>query len=311
MMYNRKLAAVIAAVLVLAGVFFGLRGKPPARPDGYVADPAGAFGTAEQSALAAQCSALHADQGVRFYIAAVRTTASRSTAQYVETLWNDWGLGSYDLLLLMVTGKEDYYFVYGDGCAAALDNVYDSLLQRWLEPDFADGNYASGAQAFVKAVGEALTATTAAAADPYAGYYDSGSNYGTYGTSGVFGFGLVFVLIILFIVIVAASSNRRMRRYRSRMPFGDVYYPPRGGYGGYGGRPSSGPRPPRPPRASGGGFFGGSSFGGGFSGGGRSSSHSGFSGGGRSSHSGFSGGGRSGGFSGGGRSGGHSGGGRH
>ena len=233
---------------------------------------------------------------MRFYVAAVDSTGASSTAKYVERLWDNWHLGSYDLLLLLVTGGDgDYYFIYGDACAARLDSVYDTLLQKYLEPDFAKGNFAAGTGALVTSVAQTLGTISQPSADNYNeySYVDSGNGTGSL---------VIFVPIILFIIIIlATNTTRRWRRYSGRAyrP-DDTYYPPRpGGFGPRSQRPMSPPPPnrmSRPPRA-GGGFFGG-----GFSGGGRSSG--GFSGGGRSS-GGFSGGGRSSG------GGGHSGGGRH
>ena len=312
-MFNRKLAAVIAVVMIAVAVVAGQAGKPPARPEGYVADKAGVFSTAEQSTLAALCAELRADTGERFYVAAVKATGPRSTEKYVDALWEEWNLGSYDLLLLMVTGEEDYYFAYGDSCAVLLDGVYDDLLQRWLEPEFASGRYGAGAIALVGAVQDALRGVSDL---PPADYYEQ---YAYEPNTFSFGILLVYLLIVIFVVALVVNSTRRMRRYTgSRHYYGDVYYPPRPS--SYRPRhnppPSYGPRPPRPPRSGGGGFFGG--FGGSShsSGGSRSSSRSsGFGGGSRSSGGsrGFGGGGRSsGGRSGGGRSGGgRSGGGRH
>lgn len=294
MKHNRILAAIVACVMVLAAVFIGLQGKPVSRDSSlYLTDKAGVISPAVEQ----QFVQLQKTSTPRLSVAIVRSTGKMSTAAYCETLWNNWRLGTSDMLLLMVTGEEDYYFGYDYSSlfADVLDANFDLLMERYLEPDFAARDYESAIFAFSDGVQAVLTG----------GYFDNGTlNGGDYYdgysySTGISGFGLLIVVlfVVLFIAVVAAGSIGKKRPgstvvYHkpstpgSYRPSGTTFRPTTVHRPSTTFRPSSTVRPSssRPSRP------------GGFGGGGRSSG--GFGGGSRSM------GGRSGGFGGGGRSGG-------
>ena len=330
---NKTLAAILAALMVAAAVFLGLSGKPVSR-DGslYVTDPADAISPSATQELLSMA----AGRSARLSIAAVQSTGKLSTADYTEALWERWKMGPSDLLLVMVTGSaQDYFFrfdKYSDA-GTVLDNIFRSLLDADLEPDFAAGDYSAAALTFAQGVYAALdgSGTTIRGDMTYPGDYDSTYDYGYDdgygGFDTILGFIILIVVVIVLVSAITAVARIGRRRPRGpRAPGGPVMPPPpprpmrRS-------RPIMPPPPPRPPRPMtppprpGGprpGGFGGSSSrpsaprpsaprpssrpSSGFGGGGRSSSS--FGGGGRSSggRSSFGGGGRSsGGFVGGGR----------
>lgn len=327
---NKTLAAILAALMVAAAVFLGLSGKPVSR-DGslYVTDPADAISPSATQELLSMA----AGRSARLSIAAVPSTGKLSTADYTEALWERWKMGPSDLLLVMVTGSaQDYYFGYDTGSDAGmvLNDIYGSLLDADLEPDFAAGDYSAAALTFAQGVYAALdgSGSSVTGGMTYPGDYDSTYDYGYddgYGVSGGFDTILGFIILIVVVIIlvsaitaVARIGRRRprgprapggpvmppppprpMRRSRPIMPPPPrpprpMAPPPRPGAprpGGFGGS-SSRPSAPRPSSRPSSGFGGGGRSSGSFGGGGRSS-------GGRSS---FGGGGRSGGgFGGGGR----------
>lgn len=300
MKHNRILAAVVACVMILAAVFIGLQGKPVSRDDSlYLTDKAGVISAAvEQQFVAAQQS-----QSRRLSVAIVNSTGKMSTAAYCETLWNNWRLGTSDMLLLMVIGEEDYYFGYDTAAsfASTLDANFDLLMETFLEPDFAARDYEQALLSFHEGLqhiwGQASSALPSTPGnlfdDYYNGYYETGSSSGFVSPVGLL---IVIAFVVIFVAVVAAGSIGKKR------PGTTVYHtpaPPRTTIrvNTRPAAPRTTVRPPRPtihtstrPRT------------GGFSSGSRPRS-SGFGGGGRSS-GGFGGGGRSGGFGGGGRSGG-------
>lgn len=295
MKHNRKLALVITCVLVALAIFIGLQNKPVSRDSSlYVTDKAGVI----SDSVEIQFAALQRDLNPRLSVAIVQSTGKLSTAEYCETLWNNWRLGTSDMLLLMVTGKQDYYFGYDTSSlfAYTLDSNFDLLMQRYLEPNFAAGNYEEALFTFSDGIQMLLSGA----------YFDNGSlngdiYYGEYSNSvGFSGIGLFLVIafVVLFIAVIAAGSIGKKRPGTTRTVY-RTPTPPRSHTTTRprttihtNTRPMTPPRTTvRPPRATIRTSSRPSSRPGGFGGGGRSSG-------------GFGGGGRSGGFGGGGRSGG-------
>ena len=299
---NRTLAILLTLVMVAAAVCIGLSGKPAERSSClYVTDTADVLSfSAEEQLLAMQQS-----QSARLSILTVSSTGRASTADYTEQIWNDWQMGSSDLLLVLVTGsKKDYYFGYDTGSWVAdrLDSSYDTLLMRDLEPDFAAGDYSAAALSFAQAVRDTLSGQSQLLQGDLWGDGDSWDSYSwgeeivneTSDYSGV-----ILLVVIIIVLILLSKRNRRKQGYSS----GSAYHSSPNVFFfnnvGNNYRPGSSYRPGNSAthsthRPSG--FGGGGRPGGGFGGGGRSGGRSGgFGGGGRS------GGGRSGGFGGGGR----------
>ena len=177
---NKTLAAILAALMVAAAVFLGLSGKPVSR-DGslYVTDPADVISPSATQELLSMA----AGRSARLSIAAVQSTGKLSTQDYASALWSRWQMGSSDLLLVMVTGSaQDYYFGYDTGSDAGmvLNDIYGSLLDADLEPDFAAGDYSAAALTFAQGVYAALdgSGTTIRGDMTYPGDYDSTYDYG-------------------------------------------------------------------------------------------------------------------------------------
>ena len=288
MKFNRILATVVACLMVLGAVFIGLQGKPVNRDDSlYITDKAGVISDSGEL----QFVQLQKSLSPRLSVAIVNSTGKMSTAQYCETLWNNWRLGTSDMLLLMVTGQEDYYFGYDYSSVFAdvLDANFDLLMERYLEPDFAARDYESAIFAFSDGIQALLTGA----------YFDNGTlngdaYYDEYSVSSGTGMLVVLVFVVIFIAVIAAGSIGKKR------PGSTVYHKPStpGSYrptitvrpgtsyrpsstvrpSGTSFRPSSRPssRPSRP------GGFGGGRSSGGFGGGGRSGGGRSMGGGGRS-----------------------------
>lgn len=303
MKHNRILAAIVAAVLVLAAVVIGLGGKPVSRDSSlYLTDRAGVVSTQGQRDF------VSAQQSVspRLSVAIVKSTGRMSTADYCETLWNNWHLGTSDLLLLMVTGAEDYYFGYDTSAsfASLLDQNFDLLMEQYLEPDFAAGSYEQALFTFSDGLQAVLAGNTAGftgVSDGYDTYYD-GSEFYSVSSTGVSFFSLLVTVIALIVLISIFSACRVGRRRRRPTVFrpGPAVPPPVHRHRPP--RPMTPPRPapPRPSRPSRPMSRPASRPSSGFGGGSRPRSGGGFGGGGRSG-GGFGGGGRSGGMGGRGR----------
>lgn len=293
MKHNRKLAVVITCVLVALAIFIGLQGKPVSRDSSlYITDKAGVISDSAEI----QFASLQRDLNPRLSVAIVQSTGKMSTAEYCETLWNNWRLGTSDMLLLMVTGKQDYYFGYDTASSFAylLDSNFDELMENWLEPWFAAGDYEGAIFALSEGVQVVLSGTS------MPGYEEYFPGVGSSSGMSMIGLILVIAIIIIFVAVVAAGSVGKTSTRRTRT----VYHtptPPRSTTRTTISRPVTPPRttsrPVTPPVSRPRTTIRTSTTS-------RPRSSGGFGGGSRPRSGGFSGGGRSGGFGGGGRSGG-------
>ena len=331
----KKAAAFLTSLLLAAALLFSgataLADEMIKPTDSFfVTDYANVIDEADENHIIDRSAALSEATGAQIVIATVDYIGSTPIDDYCYELFNKWGIGDKDedngVLLLMVIGAEDYYIIAGTGLGQLLPGgVLGNMLDEYLEPDFAAGDYSAGA---VKIFDELY--------DSVASYYEFGTDASGQ-TGGVSAAepvptpepapeqekspkrgSFIFILIVAVILLILISNVRR----KARRVTGFNSTPPRGP-GSFGAPPPRGfgapPPPPggvgAPPRGQG--SFGGSSyrrsgFSSGRSSGGRSSGFSSGSSAGRSSgfssgssagrSSGFSSGRSSGGFSGGGGS---------
>lgn len=291
------LACVLAAVLAVPVLAAGI----PDAPDAYVYDEAGVLSDSTEQYINLETAALDEACGGQIAVVAVEFTGAYSTADYAYELFNAWGIGDRNenngLLLLLVTGAEDYYIMPGSGVTDIFSGgTLQTLMDDYLEADFAAGNYDAGVRKtfdrIMEIYGEKYDLTPTSTSDAgYSGYADAEDSLFSRFFRVIGKILIVAILIVLVIVLIRFFAGG-----------------PRGGGGGYGGgggggfwnglllgsllnrrrytyRPPpphfGGPRPPRPPHVGrpGGGFGGRPGGFGGF-GGGRTGGFGGFGGGG-------------------------------
>lgn len=289
------LACVLAAVLAVPVLAAGI----PDAPDAYVYDEAGVLSDSTEQYINLETAALDEACGGQIAVVAVEFTGAYSTADYAYELFNAWGIGDRNenngLLLLLVTGAEDYYIMPGSGVTDIFSGgTLQTLMDDYLEADFAAGNYDAGVRKtfdrIMEIYGEKYDLTPTSASDAgYSGYADAEDSLFSRFFRVIGKILIVAILVVLVIVLICFFAGG-----------------PRGGGGGYGGgggfwnglllgsllnrrrytyRPPpphfGGPRPPRPPHVGrpGGGFGGRPGGFGGF-GGGRTGGFGGFGGGG-------------------------------
>ena len=295
MKFNRILAIILTCLMVLGAMVLGLQGKPVNRDDSlYLTDKAGVISPAVES----QFVQMQKNAAPRLSVAIVQSTGKLSTEAYCETLWNNWRMGTSDVLLLMVIGKEDYYlgYDYSSSFAEVLDANFDVLMETYLEPDFAARDYESAILTF----SQGMQAVTSMSFNDnlYFPYEDYGG-YSSAGSGTVFLLVLVYIVLVLAVIAVNSIGKKRPGTtvvYHkpsapgSYKPSGTSYRPStsykpsstvRPGTSTF--RPSSTVRPSSSrPSSRPGGFGGGGRSSGGFSGGSRSSGGRSMGGGGRS-----------------------------
>lgn len=317
----RKLASLfLTAVLFVFSVSVSAWAAVPERPQNqYVLDSAGVLSDSTEQEIVTKNQKLFKTTGAQIVVVAVDFLGGEDLEDYIYDLFNSWEIGSAQrnngFLLVLAVGEDTYRALPGMGIDSYFDGAKtQNLLDDYLEPDFAVGDYDAGVKKFFEAVLSEMNSYYAGYTDEYTqqaeefvqgGSY-SQNHYETSYNSGMdsgeffsFFWSVFRIIIIVFILVILVVVLR--------MFSGGGRGGPRGGGGGGGGfwtgmflgnmvgnsrrnrwrgppPPPGGFGGPRPPR--GGGGFGGF---GGFTGGGRSGGGGGFRGGG----GGFTGGGAS------------------
>ncbi len=167
---------------------------------------------------------------------------------FAYNVFNDWELGSADqnngVLLLLAPYEADggdYYIMRGSGLESRLSiSTLGSLLDEYMEPYWATGDYDTGTQKTVQALANRLCSI-------YGVTLDSGYAANTAARGGVNVMGMILLIIAVILIIWITTVVLRPRGPRP---------PRRGGRGGsigsnmfwYGmGRASRRPRRPPPP----------------------------------------------------------------
>lgn len=150
------LAAVLSVLLLL--LFSGpVLAAMPERPENqYVLDLAQVIDKNTEDEIISGNQALFESTGAEIVVAAVEFLDGKDIADYTYELFNLWGVGSKErnngLLLVMAIGEENYYAQAGYG----IENYFNgaklqSLLDQYLEPDFAKEDYDAGVRKFFSA----------------------------------------------------------------------------------------------------------------------------------------------------------------
>ena len=279
----RRIAAFALCLLLILCLAAAAKPSIPEPLDViYAADFADVLSSDTEDYIVGQNRGLYEKTGAQIVVATVDFLDGAAIDEYALEMFNQWGIGSKEknngVLLLLAIGEDNYYCLQGKGLESKLSSgKIQTILDRYLEPDFAQKDYDAGARLTFDALFEQVASIYGYSGNgvvnpPQAGESPSfiGGLVRVFGM--VVGFGLLIGLIVLFAVILP-----RRRRYY----MGPVVRPPRYRPFYHNRRPPPPPPGNGPPPPFGGGFFGGSSHGGGGSsrGGGAGRSGGFFSGG--------------------------------
>ncbi len=309
---KRGVALVVLVLTIAAAVCIGQSRKDsfiankatellPVQYQSWICDDAGLLSEQTKQTV----SDYNSSWDEKYYAVVAVATIDRLTGwdaeDYAAKLGEAWGLGSNDMILLLVENG-DWQVYCGDSVGYTMTDTQQNKLRQAIETTYYSGDFDNAVTAFFRQ------------ADVF--YAQAGLNSGSSGGEGWYApsapaseggtsLGAVVMLIIAIFVVWMLLDAVRYSRYRRRYIVGapvnvvrPVYYPifwgrhfapphpprqprpPRGGGrppmgGGFGGGAPRAPRPPRSNRPSGGSFGGfgggsrsGGSRGGGFGGGG-------------------------------------------
>ncbi|MEG1075368.1 MAG: TPM domain-containing protein [Ruthenibacterium sp.] len=289
------LSLLLAAALFCAPVFAASNGSM-SKGTAYVADADNVLSEATLDMITEKNNILENKSGAQIAVAVVTDTQGLSLESYTAELFNAWHIGSKSenngVLLVLDTNAEDYQCVQGRGLENQLPtSTLSRILQKYLEPDFAVGNYDAGVQKTFNALYQELANIYGISANADVENTENRNDYYGYGApmqpeerGGISFFSIVMFLVVVIVLISIVSSLSRPRRYGNYtgVSYGyrnrPIYLGMLGnpfGYGRYRGYRNT----PPPPFNGGSGMGGFGGFGGGFTGGG-GAGRGGFGGGG-------------------------------
>ena len=286
-MKKRLTAVLLIAVLIL---IFGCGSAFASIPDApnpfYAADFANVLNTDTEDYIIGQNGILEKFCGAQIVVVTTNFLDGMDIEDYAYKLFNDWGIGDEDenngVLLLLVTGEENYWCMQGKGLEKVLTSGdIDEILYDNLEEDFADENYNAGVlktfDVLYDTVYEYYSGTASDSNDDAYFSLDGGKIFGI-----LVKIVIAVIVIVVILIIISSFSGGSGRGYgsggtrRKRRPSGGggtIIIPPSTGRRK---STSSGSRPSAPRRSS------SSSSRSSFGSGSRPSSGSGHGGGGRS-----------------------------
>lgn len=234
----RSAAALLVCLALLCCLGMPALAAVPERPDNYyVLDEADVLQETTEADIIRRDEALFQSTGAEIVVVAVDFLGGEAIDDYSYELFEDWGIGSSQrqngLLLVLAVGEEDYYAMPGTGIEDAFSgSTLQTMLDDYLEPDFAQGNYDAGVRKFFDAAYQTMEAISyddspsavsqaesAGTLDPQAPTAAPQSQDYTHETKGGSFLGsllkvLLWIILILIVLFLAAAVLRALSRNR-------------------------------------------------------------------------------------------------
>ena len=146
----------VLVLILLAGCGARTPELPAAPQEIYVLDSADVLTAQTEADLIARGEAFCAQTTAQVVVLCVRDTGGRDIEQYAKDVFNAWGIGDKEkdngLLILLSIDADDYWVTEGRGLEDLLPSGQIKLiLDEYLEPHFAAGDYDAGVRAVTEA----------------------------------------------------------------------------------------------------------------------------------------------------------------
>lgn len=192
----------------------------PDELDTYVYDEAGVLSEGTKEHIINSSYDLSQQSGGEIIVACVNTTGLYDIADYAYEMFNTWKIGGKDknngVLLLLSIDEQDYWCLQGEGLERTLSSGKIKLiLNEYLEPDFASGNYDAGVLATYNALLGELEAAYGISVDGefFEGYVDQPKQQNDDDGTGFIIMLVVIVFIIIFVSNLAGQTKRGFHRH--------------------------------------------------------------------------------------------------
>ena len=249
----KKVALIVAALLVTAAARSGAAETLPPKPDRYFNDYAKVVSPNDALRLNERLAQFERETSNQFLVAIYpKMESSSSVDDFTQRIAQSWAVGQKErkngVVLFVFVQDHQMFIQTGYGLEGALpDATCFDIVKNVIAPRFKEGDYTAGLTNGIDAI---IAATKGE-------YHGSGRTIRE-GKSAPLPLGFILPFVILFLVMIALS--RAGRRRRRGYWFNGMGGPYIGGWSSGGGGWSGG--------SSGGGFSGFSSGGGSFGGGG-------------------------------------------
>lgn len=158
MRVDRILALALALMLCigLAAPAFAETKYPP-RPQGTVADLAGVLGEQTITDMEALNTRINTATGGQLYVLTRHFLGGVNAANYAKKVFDVWGLGSNDALLLMVIGEETYAIALGSAAEKTVPtDTQISLMANHFRTPFLARQYDEALADVAEQLGQTL-----------------------------------------------------------------------------------------------------------------------------------------------------------
>jgi hypothetical protein len=143
----RRLSVVLGATALLLLSGGPALAEDPFRLDGQVVDEAGVLSSGEESQVADALDQLQAEDGTQLFVVFVDTFGGQTPGEWMQSTRQLSSLGGNDALLAVAVEDRDYAFTVPNGSDVSVSDA-DQLAGQAVEPEFADGDWATGTVAF-------------------------------------------------------------------------------------------------------------------------------------------------------------------
>jgi hypothetical protein len=143
----RRLSVVLGATALLLLSGGPALAEDPFRLDGQVVDEAGVLSSGEESQVADALDQLQAEDGTQLFVVFVDTFGGQTPGEWMQSTRQLSSLGGNDALLAVAVDDRDYAFTVPNGSDVSVSDA-DQLAGQAVEPEFADGDWATGTVAF-------------------------------------------------------------------------------------------------------------------------------------------------------------------
>ncbi len=187
----------------------------------YVCDEADILKDSTKEYIIEKNENLHALAGAQVVVACLDSTGDSDIRSYAKELYSAWNIGSADenngILILLSPEEQEYWCVQGTGLEDTLQNgIIKLMLNNYLEPDFAAGDYDAGVRKIFDALighletiysipSEAKPSDT----DPSEELPSRESN------ANIIAWVIIAVIVILLIISFSGRSTARRHHKRS------------------------------------------------------------------------------------------------